>query len=83
MPTRMSPTTAPIEREAPPESARTDHEIVPPPREDALRVVHGVLMRALDEPHERRVFETPGVIESLDEALREAAALKQHRSSSP
>jgi hypothetical protein len=59
------------------------HATVPPPRADALKVVHDVIMRALDEPRERRVFETPGVIEALDEALREAAALRQARSSSP
>jgi hypothetical protein len=82
MPKTTNPTPQ-IDREAPAPTARIDHAKVPPPREDALRIVHGVIMRALDEPRERRVFETPGVVEALDEALREAAALKQARSSSP
>jgi hypothetical protein len=77
MPNTMSPTTAPISPEAPAPSARIDSATVPAPSEDALRVVRGVLLRALDEPRERRVFETPGVIEALDAALREAAALNR------
>jgi len=58
---------------------RTDRAFVPAAPHEALRIVRGVVMRAVAACHERRVLTTPGVVEGFDEALQEAAALKRTR----
>lgn len=58
--------------------ATTVKVVVADPSEEARRVVGTVICRAMeDSRHERAVFETPGVLEALDEALDEVAALKR------
>jgi hypothetical protein len=60
------------------ELAQTVTVSVPAPPDEARRVVGGVIGRAIQEArHERVVFETPGVLEALDEALDEVASLKR------
>lgn len=50
------------------------------PSDDARRIVGAVTGRAIaEERHDRIILETPGVIEALEEALDEVAALKRAR----
>ena len=75
MPTKTEPTTN-HER-----LVATMEVTVREPSNESRRVVGAVLARSLAdhraEEHERVVFETPGVIEALDAALDEVAALKR------
>jgi hypothetical protein len=51
---------------------------VHPPSDETRRIVGDVTERAIAEPrHEHVIFETPGVLEALDDALEEIAALKR------
>lgn len=55
---------------------------IPPVPEHARRVVQGVLANSLakgSDAYEHKVFTTPGVIEALDDALREVATLKRRQ----